>query len=99
MARQTPPHKQSDAGIAAAAITPLAALLLFGAFKRRRKFLALLPIVLVAAAVAVGVAGCGGSSSSATPTPTPTPGGTSHVTVTATSGAISKSAVITLTVH
>jgi hypothetical protein len=99
MARQISPHKQSDAGIAAAAITPLAALLLFGAFKRRRKFLALLPIVLVAAAVAVGVAGCGGSSSSATPTPTPTPGGTSHVTVTATSGAISKSAVITLTVH
>ena len=99
MARQTPPHKQSDAGIAAAAITPLAALLLFGAFKRRRKFLALLPVALVAAAVAVGVAGCGGSSSSATQTPTPTPGGTSHVTVTATSGAISKNTVITLTVH
>jgi uncharacterized protein (TIGR03118 family) len=99
IARQTPPRKQSGAGIAAAALTPLAALLLFGAFKQRRKFLALLPVALVAAAVAVGVAGCGGSSSSATPMPTPTPGGTSQVTVTATSGAISKSTVITLTVH
>ena len=99
MASQIPPHRQGGAGIAAAAVAPLAALLLLGAFRRRRKFLALLPVALVAAAVAIGVAGCGGSSGGGTPTPTPTPAGTSNVTVTATSGAISKSTVIALTVH
>jgi uncharacterized protein (TIGR03118 family) len=99
MARQSSPHRQSTAGIAAAAITPVAALLFFGSFRRRRRFMALLPIALVAAAVALGVAGCGSSPSAATSTPTPTPGGTSQITVTATAGAISKSTMITLTVH
>ena len=101
MARQNSPRKQNGAQIATAAIMPFAALLLFGAFRRRRSFLALLPVALIAAAVVMGVAGCSGSSSSAasTPTPTPTPSGTSQITVTATSGAITKSAVITLKVQ
>jgi len=99
MARRTPLQKQSRNEIAVAAIMPFAALLLLGIFRRRRNFLALLPLALIAAAVAMGVTGCSGSSSSATSTPTPTPAGTSQVTVTATSGAITKSAVLTLKVQ
>jgi len=91
------PHILSGTGFAAAAITPLAGLLLIGAVRRRRKFLTMLPIALVAAAVAFGVAGCGGGSHQSNPIITPA--GTSQVTVTATSGAISKTTVISVTVH
>jgi hypothetical protein len=83
-------------GIALAAITPFAGFLLFGA-TRRRRFLAMLPILLLGLALSAAVAGCGGSSSASTPVPTPT--GTSQVTVTATSGTVSKSTVIALTVQ
>ncbi len=99
VARQDAPHKQSGAGIAAAAATPFAALLLFGVFRRRRRLMALLSVALVTVAVAMGVAGCGGSSGGGSTTPVTTPTGTSQVTVTAKSGAITKTTVIALTVH
>jgi uncharacterized protein (TIGR03118 family) len=101
MVRLAVPDRRGGAGIAAATITPLAALLLFGAFRQRRRFLSLLHLMLLAAAVAAGIAGCGGSSygGGSTPTPTPTPSGTSQITITATSGAISRSTMIALTVH
>jgi uncharacterized protein (TIGR03118 family) len=97
MASRTEQHKQRGSAIAVAVTTPLTALLLFGVFRLRRKFLVPFSVVLVTAAVMVGVAGC--SDSSGGSTPMPTPGGTSQVMVTATSGAISKSTVITLTVQ
>jgi uncharacterized protein (TIGR03118 family) len=84
-------------GIAVATITPFGALLVFGA-ARRRKFLAMLPVVLLGLVVIAGVAGCSGGGGGGSMT-VPTPTGTSQVTVTATSGGISKSTVIALTVQ
>jgi uncharacterized protein (TIGR03118 family) len=96
-AKSTAPPKRGRVGIAMAALTPFAALLLFGAAGRRR-FLAMLPIVLLGLMVTAGVAGCGSGGSMGSGS-LPTPTGTSQVTVTATSGAISKSTVIALTVQ
>ena len=97
MAQRTTPRTQSGVRIAAAAITPLAALVLFCAVRRRDKFLMLLPIAIVAIFVATGMAGCGGNNSSSPPNRTPS--GTSQVTITATSGTISKTTVIAFTVQ
>lgn len=96
-ASATPKH--GGLGIAFAAITPFGALLLFGAVRRRR-LLAMIPLVLLGLAVTAGVVGCsGGSRSTGGSSSLPTPTGTSQVTVTATSGAISKTTVIALTVQ
>jgi uncharacterized protein (TIGR03118 family) len=96
-ARATAPPKQDGMRIAVATLTPFAALLLFGA-ARRRRFLAMLPIVLLGLVVTAGVAGCSGGGSMGSGS-LPTPTGTSQVTVMATSGMISKSTVIALTVQ
>jgi uncharacterized protein (TIGR03118 family) len=95
-AKATGAPKHAGLEIAAATLTPFAALLLFGAVRRQR-FLAMLPIVLLGL-VTAGVAGCGGGSSMGSGS-LPTPTGTSQITVTATAGAISKSTVIALTVQ
>lgn len=84
--------------IATATLTPFAAMLLFGA-SRRRRFLAMLPIALLGMVVAAGVAGCGGSSMGNGSGSVPTPTGTSQITVTGTSGSISQMTQITLTVQ
>jgi uncharacterized protein (TIGR03118 family) len=89
---------QARMGIAAASLLPLAGLLLFGV-SRRRRFLTMLPLVLLALVAAAGVAGCGGGGGGASTMPVPTPTGTSQVTVTATSGSISQTATIALTVQ
>jgi uncharacterized protein (TIGR03118 family) len=99
MAKQATQAKHYEAGITAATFTPLVAFALIGIFKKRRMLLALLPIVLLSFAVALGVAGCGGSSTSTSSSPTTTPTGTSVVTVMATSGAITETTAITLTVQ
>jgi len=96
VAKTAAPPKGSGAGIALATITPLAGFVLFGA-ARRRRFLAMLPVVLFALVVAVGFAGCGGKGNGSMSVPTPT--GTSQITVTATSGSISRATVISLTVQ
>ncbi len=95
-AKAVAPPKHSGRGIAAATAMPLAAFVLLGAVRRRR-FLAMLPIVLLGLVVAAGVAGC--SSKGGGPTAVPTPTGTSQVTVTATSGTISQTTAISLTVQ
>ena len=95
-AKAVAPPKHSGRGIAAATAMPLAAFLLFGAVRRRR-FLAMLPIVVLGLVVAAGVAGCSSKGGGSTAVPTPT--GTSQVTVTATSGTISQTTVISLTVQ
>ncbi len=92
-----PSPKQGDTRIVVAAVAPLAGLFLLGIFKRR-KYLALLPLLLLALVAVGGAAGCGGTSSN-TGGSVPTPTGTSQVTVTATSGSLSQSTVITLTVQ
>ena len=97
VARVVAPPRHGGLRFAIATTMPLAACLLFGA-ARRRKFLAMLPIVLLGLVVTAGVAGCSGGGGGGSMT-VPTPTGTSQVTVTATSGAVSKSAVITLTVQ
>jgi uncharacterized protein (TIGR03118 family) len=99
MAKQTAMRTQNGVGVAAAAMTPLAALMLFFAVRRRSKLLMLLPIAIVAVVVATGVAGCGGASGGGGTTPGTTPSGTSQVTITATSGTISKTTVIAFTVR
>lgn len=96
-AKADAPLRRGGMAIAAGALTPIAALLLFGA-ARRRRFLSMLPIVLFGVFTAAGVTGCsanGGSGSTSIPTPT----GTSQVTITATSGGISQTTVIALTVQ
>ena len=85
-------------GIAMAAVMPFAGLFLFGA-ARRRRWPAMVPMVLLGLAVVAGVAGCGGGSKTLTTGPLPTPTGTSQVTVTGTSGAISQTTSISLTVQ
>jgi uncharacterized protein (TIGR03118 family) len=95
-AKTVAPPKQGALGIAAATTMPLAAFVLLGAVGRRR-FLAMLPIVLLGLGVAAGVAGCSSKGGGSTAVPTPT--GTSQVTVTATSGMISQTTVISLTVQ
>lgn len=88
--------KDGGMGMAAAGIMPLAGLLLMGVM-RRRKLLAVLPIALLGLAAVAGFAGCGGSSGGGKPVTTPT--GTSQVTITATSGQVSQSTTVTLTVQ
>jgi uncharacterized protein (TIGR03118 family) len=90
------PATRGGVGVGLAAMMPLSAFLLFG-IARRRRLLSLLPMVLLGLVVCVGFAGCS-SGSNTTPTPTPTPV-TSQVTVTATSGTISQSTTISLTVQ
>jgi uncharacterized protein (TIGR03118 family) len=90
--------KHRGLGIAAAGMMPLAGLLLFGV-ARRRRFLAMLSVVLLGLVVGAGVVGCGGSSGSGGGNPVSTPTGTSQVTITATSGSISQSTMISLTVQ
>lgn len=96
-AKGAAPPRHSTLGIAAASLTPLAGIFLFGV-ARRRRLLTMLPIALLGLVVAAGFAGCsGGSAGGSRSIPTPT--GTSQVTVTATSGAVSQSTMITLTVQ
>ncbi len=97
MVKAGSPHASKGAGIAVAVVSPFAALLLFGA-ARRRRFLLLLPLLSLPLIAMAGVTGCG-SSKSNTPATMPTPAGTSQVTVTATSGTVSKTATIALTVQ
>ena len=91
------PPRQGTFGIAAATMTPLAGFLLFSV-ARRRRFLALLPILLLGFVAAAGVVGCGGQGGNGSK-PISTPTGTSQVTVTATSGAVTQNTVIALTVQ
>ncbi len=88
--------------VSAAAFFPL----VFGAafFRRRRHVTKLWMLLLVVAlgGASLLAAGCGGSMNQAspTPTPTPTPQPTSYpITITATSGALTHSAQVTLTVN
>lgn len=99
-----PPYQVKNAGspgqglgIAMAAVMPFAGFFLFGA-ARRRRWPALVPMLLLGLAVTAGVAGCGGGSKTSLGT-LPTPTGTSQVTVTAISGAVSQSTSISLTVQ
>ncbi len=85
-------------GIAMAAVMPFAGFLLFGA-ARRRRWPAVVPMLLLGLAVVAGIAGCGGGSKTISTGPLPTPTGTSQVTVTGTSGAISQTTSISLTVQ
>ena len=80
-------------GIVSALLLPFGSLL---AMRRRRRFagLRILGVAAVLLASAGLIAGC----SSTAPTPV-TPAGTSNITITATSGSITQSAVVGLTVH
>ncbi|KAA6463199.1 TIGR03118 family protein [Acidobacteria bacterium AB60] len=90
---------KGGSGIALAAITPAAGLLVLGTL-RRRKFLTMLGVVALGLVVSLGATGCGGkNSSSSGGTTVATPTGTSQFTVTATSGATTTSTVLTLTVQ
>jgi uncharacterized protein (TIGR03118 family) len=84
------------AGIATAFLLPFASILVF--YRRRspalRGLLGMLVLSGITLAAAGVMMGCGGS----TPKPT-TPAGSSQVTVTATSGSVSQTAVIALTVQ
>ena len=74
-----------------------ASLLLFGVFGRRRNVCAIhgLLLAIVAIVGATAISGCGGSAT----TPPITPAGTSAIKVTATSGAVSQTTTINITVQ
>jgi len=78
----------------------LAGLLMFGIPSRRRRWVSML--VILAAVFAIGAIGCGGGSSSKPPTTPSTPAttaGSYTFTVTATSGTVTASATIPLSVQ
>ncbi len=75
--------------------------LVFGLTDKKRR-LQVLCMTLVAAGLLGAMVACGGGGGTPSPTPTPaigTPAGTFNVTVTATSGSITHSSVITLVVR
>jgi hypothetical protein len=76
----------------------LAGLFLLGLFPRRRK-LALWFCALLLIAASYGITGCGGGSSSSTPSSPQTTAGSYSVVVTATSGSVTASTTIALTVQ
>jgi hypothetical protein len=69
--------------------------------KQRTAWLRTLGMLLFAIVSMHSISGCGGGSSKSTPTPvgTSTPAGTSAITITATSGTLSKTTIFTLTVQ
>ena len=85
-------YLRSASGIGFALLLPFGSLL---ALRRRKKFasLRILGAVTVVLASAGLIAGCGSSGMA------PTPAGTSNVTITATSGSITQSTVVALTVQ
>lgn len=79
----------------------LAGIFLFGIPSRRRKGRAILEMLVLVAVFTGGVLACGGGSSAAC-TPTTTPGTTAGnytITVTGTSGALTETGTVTLTVQ
>jgi hypothetical protein len=89
------PTRHGKAGVASALLLPFASVLLF--YRRRSSPLAGLLGLFVLCGVTFAtlgtIMGCGGSA------PPSTPAGTSQVVVTATSGSISQSTTISLTVQ
>lgn len=82
--------------------TALACVLLFGAASKRRRWLALLGMVMLLITIACGAAACGGSSGSACSQVSSAPATTAGiytVTVTGTSGTTAEAGTITLTVQ
>jgi uncharacterized protein (TIGR03118 family) len=93
---QLQPARHGAAGIATALLLPFACVLVF--YRRRssalRGVLGMMVLCGITLAAAGAMMGCGSSAPKAT-----TPAGTSQVTVTATSGSVSQTATIALTIQ